>query len=205
MTEKERIYFKKYREEHEEELRLKAREYYLKNKTKCIEKVKKWAEENPEKHKELSNKKSKKYQSTPIGRARHILTAYNTSDRNANRGEGDLTAEWIVTNIFSQPCVHCGETDWRKLGCNRLDNSKPHTMDNVEPCCRKCNRQEQAKEQEANSKPLYQYTDDWELVKKWKNTKEACEALGVNMQNISACCLGKRKSHKGYRWSYELL
>ena len=50
-----------------------------------------------------------------------------------------MTAEWIIKNIFSRPCAHCGETDWRKLGCNRLDNSKPHTMDNCEPCCLKCN------------------------------------------------------------------
>lgn len=25
------------------------------------------------------------------------------------------------------------------MDCNRIDNSKPHTKDNVEPCCKSCN------------------------------------------------------------------
>ena len=51
----------------------------------------------------------------------------------------DFDARWIVENIYTKPCPHCGETDWHNLGCNRLDNSKPHTIDNVEPCCFHCN------------------------------------------------------------------
>lgn len=73
-------------------------------------------------------------------RAGLLLSAYKQTDKKYNYGKSDLTAKWIVDNIFSKSCVHCGETDWHKLGCNRLDNSKPHTMDNVEPCCCKCNR-----------------------------------------------------------------
>lgn len=81
----------------------------------------------------------KKWQSTPKGRASHLLNSYKQSDKLAQRGECTLTAQYIVDNIFSKSCVHCGETDWKKLGCNRLDNSKPHTPDNVEPCCFRCN------------------------------------------------------------------
>ena len=51
----------------------------------------------------------------------------------------DFDAKWIVDNIYSKTCTHCGESDWHKLGCNRLDNTKPHTKDNVEPCCQHCN------------------------------------------------------------------
>ena len=80
------------------------------------------------------------YNKTPKGRAVYLLNRYKSSDKEHNRGESDLTSQWIVENIFSKPCAHCGETDWRKIGCNRLDNSKPHTMDNVEPCCGECNR-----------------------------------------------------------------
>lgn len=73
-------------------------------------------------------------------RANNLVTAYRQTDRKYNLGVGDLTAKWVVDNIFTKSCAHCGETDWHKLGCNRLDNSKPHTIDNVEPCCMKCNR-----------------------------------------------------------------
>ena len=40
-----------------------------------------------------------------------------------------------------------------------------------------------------------------EIVKVWKCTREA-ERQGFCHSNISACCRGKRKSHKGYKWMY---
>lgn len=73
-------------------------------------------------------------------RAFNLTSAYNQTDRKYGLGKGDLTAQWIVVNIFSKPCAHCGKSGWQIMGCNRLDNSKPHTMDNVEPCCAKCNK-----------------------------------------------------------------
>ena len=82
----------------------------------------------------------KKWQKTPYGRANHLLNSYRQSDRKANRGECTLTTEWIVENIFSKPCVHCGKVGWDIIGCNRVDDTKPHTKDNVEPCCFECNR-----------------------------------------------------------------
>lgn len=116
------------------------KEYYSKNK----EKFKVYYLKRRKSKKSIKRKTKKeydyKYYSTQKGRATKLLYMYNQSDIKKNRGKGDLTAEWIVENIFSKPCAHCGETDWTKIGCNRLDNSKPHTMDNVEPCCGYCNR-----------------------------------------------------------------
>lgn len=109
--------------------------YYKENKEKILEYHKNRNEET----KEERSQWQKWYNTTKNGRAHKLVTAYKSSDKKYGRGEGDLTAEWIVQNIFSKPCVYCGETDWRKIGCNRLDNTKPHTMDNVEPCCSKCN------------------------------------------------------------------
>lgn len=80
------------------------------------------------------------YRKTPIGRASRLLGNYNATDKTHGRGKGDLTASWILENILSQPCAHCGKTGWDIIGCNRLDNTKPHTMDNVEPCCLECNK-----------------------------------------------------------------
>ena len=117
-----------------------SRQWRLENK----EKKQKINKEYREKHLEYFRNYSKKYANVNTiskqSRASKLLYAYNQSDIKYNRDKGDLTTKWIVDNIFTQPCAHCGETDWRKIGCNRLDNSKPHTMDNVEPCCMKCNR-----------------------------------------------------------------
>lgn len=58
---------------------------------------------------------------------------------------------------------------------------------------------------ERRSKRVYQYTLNGELVKIWESVTKACEELGANHSHISDCCLGKRKTHKGYRWSYKPL
>ena len=51
------------------------------------------------------------------------------------------------------------------------------------------------------AKTVYQYTLDGQLVKVWPSLAE-CRINGFNSGNISECCNGKRKKHKGYRWSY---
>ena len=133
-------------------------------------------------------------------RASRLLSGYKREDKKHNRGEGDLTAEWILENIMSQPCAHCGKTGWDIIGCNRLDNSKPHTMDNVEPCCAECNNKLNG---ENFSKSVYQYTLDGILVAIWKSASEAARRLGFNRSAISFCCNGNIKSAYGYIWSYD--
>ena len=51
------------------------------------------------------------------------------------------------------------------------------------------------------SKTVYQYTLDGKLVMVWPSARE-CGRNGFEQGNISKCCRGKIKTHKGYRWSY---
>lgn len=51
------------------------------------------------------------------------------------------------------------------------------------------------------SKKVLQFTLDGELIREWPSTAE-CGRNGFKQRNISACCNGKRKSHKGFRWMY---
>ena len=104
------------------------------------EKKKEWSKNYIQKNREKINEYKKIWRKTTLsGRADMLLQAYRQKDKKVGRGDCDLTAKWIEENILVKPCAHCGETDWTKIGCNRLDNSKPHTMDNVEPCCLDCN------------------------------------------------------------------
>ena len=104
------------------------------------EKKKEWSKKYIRENKERINEYRNHWRRTTLnGRAEMLLSAYRYKDKKKGRGEGDLTAKWIAENILTKPCAHCGESDWHKIGCNRLDNSKPHTMDNVEPCCFDCN------------------------------------------------------------------
>lgn len=56
------------------------------------------------------------------------------------------------------------------------------------------------------SKMVEQYTLDGVYVRTWPSTvsvENELWHLGYRATNISACCLGKLKTHKGYTWKYK--
>lgn len=59
-----------------------------------------------------------------------------------------------------------------------------------------------ARRAKALSKQVYQYTKEGELIAVWESTME-CGRNGYNQCHVTSCCIGKRKSHKGYIWSYK--
>lgn len=197
---------KEYAEKNRDIVREKERNRYQKNKEQISERSKKYYQEHKEKIKErvnnyyAENKEDvlRSRRETQMGRANNLVTAYNQQDKIMGRGKGDLTAKWVVENIFSKPCAHCGKTGWQVIGCNRLDNSKPHTMDNVEPCCFDCNISLAV---ETVKMRVGQYTLCDELVKIWESASEAGRN-GFNQRHINACCNGKRKTHKNHVWKY---
>ena len=172
----------------------------MKNMTK--EERKEYNRQRYLKKKEQILEQQKQYRQTPMGRAQMLVQGYKREDKKYNRGECTLTAKWIVENIFNKPCAHCEKEGWQIIGCNRLDNSKPHTPDNVEPCCYEHNAElngiELAKER---SKQVYQYTLARELVKIWDSTAE-CGRNGYHQGTVSDCCNGRVNTHKGFIWSY---
>ena len=113
-----------------------SKRYYQEHKEKCLEKNAEYQKNNKVKMYGYILK----YHQTPKGRAVNIVSTYRQEDKKYNRGECTLTADWIVEKMFSKPCHYCGETDWRKLGCDRIDNALPHTPENVVPCCKDCNK-----------------------------------------------------------------
>ena len=96
--------------------------------------------------------------SSQNGRASQLAKNYKIKDKKHSR-ENNIDAQWIVDNIFSSKCIYCGEDDWRKLGCDRIDNSIGHIIGNVVPCCLKCNNERQ-------KKPF----DEFYTIKKGLNT-----------------------------------
>ena len=92
---------------------------------------------------ERANHRAFLKENDPHYNAGRLLRRYRQSDIQYNRGQCTLTAEWIEENIYKKGCLYCNETDWHKLGCDRVDNSKPHTPNNVVPCCKECNQKRQ--------------------------------------------------------------
>lgn len=121
VSEYNKEYSKKYRAENRDTLLVKKRVYY-------------------ETHSQEKNEYMRNYNTTTIGRAANLASSYKQMDEKNNVGETTITKEWIMDNIFTKSCIYCGESDWTKLGCDRKDNSLPHTPNNCVPCCWDCNR-----------------------------------------------------------------
>lgn len=85
------------------------------------------------------------------------------------------------------------------------ENQKNNNVDNLEWCTQAYNNAYGSRTKrmaETQSKRVYQYTIDGELVKIWNSTNE-CGRNGYCQGWVAACCRGERKTHKGYKWSYE--
>lgn len=75
-----------------------------------------------------------------VKRSKMLISSYRYRDKKRFNKEIDLDVDWFIDNIFNSKCIYCGESNWRKLGCDRIDNNKPHSKDNVVCCCSTCNR-----------------------------------------------------------------
>lgn len=132
-----------------------------------------------------------------IKRASSLLGDYNRKDVKYNRGKGDLTPKWIVENIFSKPCAYCGKEGWDVIGCNRINNEKSHTKDNVEPCCGECNIKLTNR---YTSKIDQTNKDNGEIIETWINAEEISRKLNIDQGGISKCINGKIKTCGGFIW-----
>lgn len=186
------------KEEKQKRDREKAKRWYHRHK----EKAKELSRAYYHKHKEERYDYHKSYTKTPMGRAVIMVRNHKMEDKKHNRGEVNYDAKWVVENILNKPCVHCGETDWHNIGCNRIDNTKPHTKDNVEPCCFKCNLKLNGKD---CSKKTYQYTSDKQLIRVYRNLKEASQYTGIPASTIQYNRIKNNITKQGYIWSLKPL
>ena len=87
------------------------------------------------------------------------------------------------------------------------ENPSNNNVNNLEWCTAKYNnnygtRNERIiknRDMSKYSKPVLQYTLDGEFVKEWKSIRET-DKYGFYSSNVSACCKGKQKYHKGIIW-----
>lgn len=138
--EKLKAYRKNYYEENKEYFSLKGKERYEQNKEVIKERVKEYTES----HLEEVRGYKRKYQQTKKGRSKKMSNTYKRIDIDKGfDGDNTISGEWIETNIFTTHCVYCGNSNWKHLGCDRIDNTKGHIEGNIVCACGICNVERQ--------------------------------------------------------------
>ena len=106
-----------------------------------------WYQTNKEK-KAAYNADYSDPQKNPMNWAKRMVNCYRKMDRDRGFGDKDtISVDYFIQHIANQPCAHCGKQGIGLIGCNRLDNTKGHTIDNVEPCCQSCNFSQNIRDQ----------------------------------------------------------
>ena len=119
-----------------------------------------------------------------------------------------LIAETFIPNPLNKPCInHKIEGDeGKKINMVYLneDGTVDEEKSTIEWTTYKENNDYGTRNErvaKAQSKRVLQLSLSGDLIREWSSTRE-CGRNGFNHQLVSACCNGKRKSHKGFRWEY---
>lgn len=117
--------------------------------------------------------------------------------------EHRIVAEHFNPNPLNKPCInHLNEDKTDNRSCNlswtTIEENNNYGTHNE--------RVAEAKRGVLNtpsSKPVLQFTMEGEFVREWHSEHE-CARNGFNQGNVSACCRGEQKQHKGYIWKFKL-
>lgn len=98
-----------------------------------------WEKESIKRAEKAKVRKYKYHHCTRNGNAESKISGYKKSDK-AKGFECTITKAQLI-ELQDKGCYYCGETDWHKLGADRIDNTKGHTIDNCICSCERCNKQ----------------------------------------------------------------
>lgn len=114
----------------------------------------------------------------------------------------------IIAYIFCERDNEVCNIPFEELDVEHINTIKTdNRAENLHWCTRKGNMRNEITRKrmsESAKKKVYQYTKENVLVEIHNSMLEAQEK-GYKQANISACCRGIRKTHKGYKWSFEPL
>lgn len=103
-----------------------------------------------------------------------------------------LVAKAFVDNPYNLPQVN-----------HKDENKSNNNADNLEWCDARYNLTYGTHIErvvKANSRPVIQYTINWEYVAEYPSAMEAMRQTGIKQGTISQCCKGQKQTAGGYKW-----
>jgi len=165
---------------------------------------------------EYNNIHSARFFKTKIGLATKIINSQIQSSKrrkhilpNYNRDE---LYEWLkLQNNFNKLFENYVKSGYKKMlvpSCDRLDDYKPYTLDNLRLVTWNINKNKSFidKKQGINnkqSKAILQYTKNNIFIKEWYSISEAARNINGSKGNIQEVCSGKRKTAYKFKWRYK--
>ena len=129
-------------------------------------------------------------------RERHWQDFYDvtgTTGLNIRLTQADNKSGYCTQELRDK--VSSGNSGKRRTEAHNIHQSKIKTGV-------KQSQQTVQKRAEKNSKPVLQYTQGGEFIKKWDSQRQAETALGLN-RCVNACLRKKQKTAGGFVWKYE--
>lgn len=155
------------------------------------------------------------------------VTQWNTQNRSSKRRahpKPNYTSGELLEWALKQPNFDELFSDWEESGhkrdlkpsCDRIDDMKPYTLDNLRIVTQKENVLMGARSKKAKARmtkaiqktmgiPVEQYDKEGNLLEVYISAGEAGRATGVDQSHITKCCKGKLKTVGGYVWKYNTI
>lgn len=143
-----------------------------------------------------------------------LTTSYNAHRWRSKKygwNKPDYTKEYLHKKFLTdkkylklhKEWVESGYNKLKKPSIDRIDNTKPYSIDNIQLMTWKENNDKGRKEyiRTANTN-VEMYNLDGAFLKKFDSVKEAVEETGLNSANLILCCQGKRNHCGGFSWKY---
>lgn len=122
-------------------------------------------------------------------------------------------SDWLYKNGFLglfNTWVESGYKKELKPSCDRLDDYKGYSLDRLRLVTWKINKDKQTEDiilarstSGERCKAVEQLSLCGVFIKEFISLSEAGRIAGVEFKNISACCLGDRKTSGGFKWRFK--
>ena len=133
-----KVCMKQYYTANREHMLERQKQYNAKHAEAIKQYMKQWYADNRAEQLEYKKLHSKQYYSTLEGYARSIRKANLQADREQGRCGKDEdplpSLEYYILALQQRDYYDGKQYHWSEMGLDRIDNSKPHTIDNVVPC-----------------------------------------------------------------------